>query len=170
MGPLVSHINRDVVAVAAREQPELVFVYRGTHILPDTLRKIRKISPRAVILGYNNDDPFAPNQFHRLFKHFLTGVPDYDLLLAYRHHNLEDFKHAGAKRVQMMRSWFIPERNFPVNLNLDEVRDYGCDVVFVGHHEDDGRVELLENIVRRGWKLRLFGPAYGWDQVIRHSS
>lgn len=170
MGPLLSRINRDVLAVAAREQPELVFVYRGTHILPSTLRRIRKVSPRAVIVGYNNDDPFAPNQFHRLFKHFLNGIPDYDLLLAYRHHNLDDFRHAGAKRVHLMRSWFIPERNFPLDLDTDGVRDFGCEVVFVGHHEDDGRVEYLEEIVRRGWKLRLFGPHYGWDMAIRHST
>jgi spore maturation protein CgeB len=170
MGPLLSRINRNVLAVAAKEQPELVFVYRGTHILPTTLRRIRKVSPRAVIVGYNNDDPFAPNQFHRLFKHFLNGIPDYDLLLAYRHHNLDDFRHAGAKRVHLMRSWFIPERNFPVDLDANGVRDYGCKVVFVGHHEDDGRVEMLEEIVRRGWKLRLFGPHYGWDLALRHST
>ena len=169
IGPVLSRINRDLLAVVAREQPELVFVYRGTHIFPSTLRRMRKVSPRAVILGYNNDDPFAPNQFHRLFKHFLRGIPDYDLLLAYRHHNLEDFLHAGAKRVHLLRSWFIPERNFPVVLDADEVNDYGCELVFVGHYEDDGRMELLEEIVRRGWKLRLFGPGYDWDPIIRHS-
>jgi hypothetical protein len=169
MGPLLSRINRDVLAVAAREQPELVLVYRGTHILSTTLRRIHEVSPRTVIVGYNNDDPFAPHQFHRLFRHFLKGIPDYDLLLAYRHHNLSDFQHAGAKRVHLLRSWFIPERNFPVDLDADGVRDYGCEVVFVGHHEDDGRVELLEEIVRRGWKLRLFGPGYDWDPVIHHS-
>jgi hypothetical protein len=170
IGPLLARINRDVLTVAAREQPELVLVYRGTHIFPSTLRRIREVSPCAVIVGYNNDDPFAPNQFHRLFRHFLNGVPDYDLLLAYRHHNLDDFRNAGAKIVHLMRSWFIPERNFPVGLDGDGLRDYGCDVVFVGHHEDDGRVELLEEIVRRGWKLRLFGPGYDWDPAIHHST
>lgn len=169
MGPLLSRINRDMLALATREQFELVFVYRGTHIFPSTLQEIRKISPRAVIVGYNNDDPFSPNQFYRLFKHFLDGITDYDLLLAYRHHNLSDFMQAGAKRVQLLRSWFIPERNFPAVLDADEVREYSCEVVFVGHHEDDGRVEFLEEIVRRGWKLRLFGPDYGWSQAICNS-
>ncbi len=170
MGPLLSGINRDLLEVAAQKQPELVFVYRGTHILPSTLRKIRKVLPHVIIVGYNNDDPFAPNQFHRLFKHFLNGVPYYDLLLAYRHHNLEDFMRAGAKRVCLLRSWFIPERNFPVVLDDKEVNEFGCEVVFVGHYEDDGRVELLEEIVRRGWSLRIFGPGYDWDPIIRHST
>jgi hypothetical protein len=170
MGPLLSRINRDLLKVAVLEQPELVFIYRGTHILPSFFRSLRKVSPHVVIIGYNNDDPFAPNQFHRLFKHFLKGIPEYDLLLAYRHHNLDEFMHAGAKRVQLLRSWFIPERNFPVVLDPAGVRDYGCDVVFVGHYEDDGRVELLEEIVRCGWKLRLFGPGYDWNKVIYHST
>lgn len=169
LGPVLSRINSDLLKATAKEQPEMIFVYRGTHILPATLRSIHEISSKSVLVGYNNDDPFAPNQFHRLFKHFLGGIPEYDLLLAYRLHNLSDLMHAGAKRVHLWRSWFIPERNFPVVLDKDELCDYGCDVVFVGHYEDDGRVEFLEEIVRNRWKLRLFGPGYDWDKVIRHS-
>lgn len=168
-GPLLARLNRDLLALAGREQPDLVFIYRGTHIVPTTLRKLREVSPGVVVAGYNNDDPFAPGQFHRLFRHFLRGIPAYDLLFAYRHGNLQDFSNAGAKRVRLLRSWFIQERSYPVTLDADERKDFECDVVFVGHFEDDGRLELLEEIVKRGWTLRIFGPGYDWDPVIRHS-
>lgn len=170
VGPLLWKINRDMLAEVVRFQPELVFIYRGTHIYPSSVQEIREIAPGAIVVGYNNDDPFAPSQFHRLFKHFLAGIPQYDMLLAYRHQNLDDFYRAGARRVQLMRSWFVPERNFPVRLAADDKGKFDCDVVFVGHHENDGRVELLEEIVRRGWCVRLFGPGYDWDPVIRNST
>jgi len=167
LGPAITRLNADFLDLVAREQPQAVIVYRGTHIYPQTLRQIRAVSPGSVLVGYNNDDPFAPKHFPRLFRFFLAGIPEYDVVFAYRHRNLEDYRIAGARRVELLRSWFVPERNHPVELNSAERDTFGCDVAFVGHYEDDGRVAYLEQIVRRGWKFRLYGP--GWDPVIGKS-
>jgi spore maturation protein CgeB len=90
--------------------------------------------------------------------------------LAYRHHNVTDFIRAGAKRVRLLRSWFVPERNHPVTLSREDQERFGCDVAFVGHNEPDERVEYLEEVVRQGFSLRLYGPGYDWDPVISKSS
>ena len=170
MGPRITRLNRDLIKQATHEQPDLLFIYRGTHILPETLRQLRIAVPNAILIGYNNDDPFAPSQPRWLWRHFLAGIPEYDLVLAYRHHNLADFYRAGARRVELLRSWFIPERNHPIELSAEDEERYGCDVVFVGHYEPDQRVAYLEAVARHGWCLRLFGPGYDWDPVIRRST
>lgn len=167
LGPAIGRLNRDLVALAARERPDAIFIYRGTHILPATLRALRQRCPDVVLVGYNNDDPFSPRYPRWLWRHFLGSVPEYDFVLAYRRHNLDELLAVGAKRVELMRSWFIPERNYPKELSNKERERFGCDVVFVGHYEDDGRVQYLEEVVRRGWKLRIFGPGYEWDSVLR---
>ncbi|MBI2311628.1 MAG: glycosyltransferase [Betaproteobacteria bacterium] len=169
VGPLIGRINRDLVATAGDIRPDLVFIYRGTHITAATLREIRRRCPGAVLVGYNNDDPFAQGHPGWLWRHFLSAIPGYDLMLAYRQSNLADFTRAGAKRVRLLRSWFIPERNHPVSLTPEDQARYGCDVVFVGHYEPDGRKELLEEVVRRGFRLRLFGHGYAWDPAIGRS-
>ncbi len=169
-GPLVKRMNIDLIALAEKEQPDVVFIYRGSHIYSKTLRKIRRVLNNTILVGYNNDDPFSTQHPRWLWRHFLAGVPEYDLMLAYRRHNIDEFKTCGAKRVELLRSWFIPERNYPVKLTNDEKLKFECDVVFVGHYEDDGRLEYLENIVRNGWKLRIFGPGYDWDPQIRSSN
>ena len=169
LGPVVSRLNRDLIEQVATEQPDMLFIYRGTHVLPATLRRLRRASPKTVLVGYNNDDPFSPRYPRWLWRHFLRSVPDYDLVLAYRLHNLDELWAVGARRVELLRSWFIPERNHPVVLTDKEQAEFGCDVVFVGHYEDDGRLQCLEEIVRRGWKLRIFGPGYEWDSVLRSS-
>ncbi len=167
-GPLIKRLNRDLIAQVNAFMPDILFIYRGTHILPETLKALHACAPGLTLVGYNNDDPFAPNQPAWLWRHFLRGVPEYDLVLAYRHHNIEEFRVAGARRVELLRAWFIAERNHPVQLSAEDMARYDCDIVFVGHIEQDQRVACLQQIVRRGWRLNLFGPGYDWDPVIRH--
>lgn len=169
IGPLVDRLNRDLAKKVEFEQPDMIFVYRGTHVYAETLRTMRIVAPRAILVGYNNDDPFSPQYPKWKWRHFLAGVPEYDLVLAYRLHNIEEFKAAGAKRVELLRSWYIPERNYPLELTSEEQEEYGCDVVFIGHYEDDGRLEYLEEIVKRGWHLRIFGPDYEWNAILQKS-
>lgn len=168
-GPIIWRLNQDLVRAAAGFSPDMVFVYRGTHITAATLKKIKQQHPDATLVGYNNDDPFADGHHYSLWKHFLKAVPEYDLMLAYRHHNLDDFLGIGAKRVELLRSWYFPERNHPVTLSAEEMEKYECDVVFVGHYETDFRKSYLEELVRQGYRLKLFGPGYDWDPVLKKS-
>jgi spore maturation protein CgeB len=169
-GPVLSKINCDLIKLTKTEKPDAVFIYRGTHIFPETLRTLRHCCPDTVLVGYNNDDPFSPRYPRWVWRHYLGGVPVYDLVLAYRQHNIVELRKVGAKRTELLRSWFIPERNYPLQLSEKEYASFGCDVVFVGHYEDDGRLQYLEEVVRRGWKLRMFGPGYEWDSVLSKSS
>jgi spore maturation protein CgeB len=169
LGPLVDKLNQELLNQVKIEQPDLLFVYRGSHIYPDTLKQIHQVSPQTILIGYNNDDPFSPQYPAWQWRHFLAGVPTYDLVLAYRTHNLNEFKAAGAKRVELLRSWFIPDINHPVDLSEEELKEYKCDVVFIGHHENDSRLECLELIVKKDWHLNLFGHNYGWNYALKNS-
>lgn len=169
IGPHVSRLNRDFCRAMTEFEPEMVFLYRGTHILPDTLRVLKREHPQTFIVGYNNDDPFSEGNPYWLWRHFIAAIPHYDMLLAYRHHNLEDFRKSGARQAHLLRSWFMPKRNHPMSLSTEESERFGCDVVFIGHYEADGRLAMLEEVVRQGFHLRLYGPGYDWDPVIRKS-
>jgi spore maturation protein CgeB len=168
-GPQIGKMNRDLLAQARAFGAELIFIYRGTHIWPATVVKLKSSLPGCQVVSYNNDDPFASGYPRWLWRHFMASLPLYDLVLAYRHHNLDEFRQAGARRVQWLRSWFVPGLHHPVELSMEDKARYECDVVFVGHYEPDSRISLLEAIVRRGWRLKLFGPGYDWDPAIRLS-
>jgi len=170
IGPSVSKLNNDLVDFAIKVQPTFIFIYRGSHIHAKTIIKLKQALKNTDVVGYNNDDPFAAQYPWWQWRHFLASVPLYDLTLAYRQHNIEEYLAIGANRVELLRSWFIPERNHPVQLSDLEKEQYGCDVVFIGHYENDGRLACMEEIVRRGWRLRIFGPGYEWDPVIKNSS
>lgn len=168
VGPLFNRLNHDLMKAVARERPDLLFVYRGTHITNSTLRAARRLLSSTLIVGYNNDDPFSPHYPRWMWRHFISALPEYDLILAYRHRNLDDFRNAGARDVRLLRSWFVPELNHPVALSPEDRAQFECDVVFVGHNEPDGRLELLEEIAQRGFRLRLFGPYKGFGKQGWH--
>lgn len=169
VGPAVHRLNRDLAALVETEKPDAVFIYRGSHIFAETLKRFRQVSPHSLLVGYNNDDPFSPLYPKWKWRLFLEGVPEYDLTLAYRPHNLADFRKAGARKVKLLPSWYLPDINRPVSLNDSDTSEYGCDVVFAGHYEEDGRLQCLEEIVRRGWRLNLFGHDYGWHPALKRS-
>ena len=169
VGPTLVRLNADLINVANKFNPKLIFIYRGTHITPHTITEIKKKLPGCVVYGYNNDDPFADGHPPWLWRHFLKSVPKYDLVFAYRHRNLDDLRKIGARRVELLRSSYIPELNHFVSLSEIDKVNYDCDVVFVGHYENDGRLEYLEEIVKAGYKLRLFGPGYEWNSLLAKS-
>jgi len=166
-GPAVAQLNKDMLALGLKIRPDMIFIYRGSHIYANTIKKLRSVLEKTKIVGYNNDDPFSPQYPDWAWRHFLESVPEYDLILAYRHRNIDEYLQAGAKQVELLRSWFIPEKNYPVSLTDEERKRFGCDVVFVGHYEDDGRQGQLEEIVKSGLNLRLFGPE--WEKVTSKS-
>jgi len=170
LGPVIDRLNRDLIKKTEDSKPDIIFIYRGTHIRAATLRAIRRTWPDILLIGYNNDDPFSPHFPRWMWRHFLASVPEYDLVLAYRKHNLAELLRLGAKKVQLLRSWYMPERNYPVPLSEDEKQRFECDVVFVGHYEKDIRVEFLEAVAEKGWHLKIFGHGADWDPVLRNSS
>jgi spore maturation protein CgeB len=173
IGPAMARLNRELVSEAKRLQPDLLFVYRGTHVYGRTLRAVKQAVPRCALVGYNNDDPFSgADRF--TWRHFLKALPDYDLVLAYREHNVADYLAHGAKRSRLLRSWFDPRVHRPVEATPEQHAKYDCDVVFIGHFEDDGRIDVLEAIAATGAKLRVFGPGSGipgsdWNGVLARS-
>ena len=169
VGPIFEKINRDLIKKIDQCKPDLISVYRGTHITKNTLRRIKKFYPQITLVSHNEDDPFADGHPYWLWRHFLASIPEYDIVLAHRLRNVKQYEQAGAGNVKFLRSWYAPERTYAVTL-LDEDRlKFECDAVFVGHYEDDGRIDYLEEIVRGGFKLRLFGPGKYWDPILRKS-
>jgi spore maturation protein CgeB len=169
LGPRLSRMNKDLAERARAAEPDFILLYRASHVTPGCLQAIRAALPKTIIVTYNNDDPFAPGYSSWLWRHFKASVRLCDLVLSYRPGNLEDYVRAGARRVRLLRSWFVPEVHRPVELSAEERHAFECDVVFVGHYEPDGRLQMLDSIARAGFRVRLFGPGYDWDGPLLES-
>jgi spore maturation protein CgeB len=165
VGPIVKKLNSDIEDLANDFKPNMIFFYRGTHIFKKTLTRIKSDNPNCILAGYNNDDPFSDSSPKYLMRHFLKSMNVYDIMLSYRVSNLKKYKSLGLKNVQMLRSWFDKDRTYPITLSKSDKKKFECDVVFVGHYEDDGRIKVLESILKQNLSFKLYGPE--WNAVLK---
>jgi spore maturation protein CgeB len=110
---------------------------------------------------YNNDDPFGHDANLVIWRRFRRLIPHADVCLSYRQVNVHEYQQAGAKNVGLLRSYFDPEVHRPVELSDRDRKRFDADVVFVGHCEPDGRMQMIDRLIDAGVRLRLFGT--GWE-------
>jgi hypothetical protein len=153
-GPSMLKLNIDLARQAQSFNPDLVFIYRGTHIYPATIRRMKRLG--LTVFGYNNDDPFSPQYPSYFWRHFRRGIFAYDHLFAYRQKNLDDYKKLGYHHASLLRSYYVAVSNFP----LPKPKKYPHQIVFAGHYENDGRDDTLKLLLDNGVDLKLYGT--GW--------
>jgi spore maturation protein CgeB len=158
-GPLIRHLNHQLVATAREFEPDIVFAYNATLILPSTLERMKRILPRTLLVQYSNDNPFSPHADWLLWRHLKRSVALYDVHFVYRHANLADFRQHGGRDVHLLRSYYIAETDFHVpTVEIDKWLT--SDVLFAGHYEPDGRVDLLEAVAGMDVNFKLFGGTW----------
>jgi len=163
LGPAVWRVNRRLLQVARQFQPDIVWFYNVQLIAPGIVRAMRQALPDATFVQYANDNPFSAAARPGLWRNYLNSIPFFDMHFSYRQNNIADYRRLGAQSVQLLRAYFIPEVDHPEpQAGIPE--RFKCDVVFAGHYEDDGRVEMLESICDAGYKLNLFGG--GWNAAL----
>ena len=162
-GPIVNSINKRLINFALRKKPDVIWFYNVQIISPKTLIELKKNLPNTIFAQYANDNPFSPYAKKSMWKNFLESIALFDIHFVYRLSNLNDYKKFNTKNVHLLRSYFIPEEDFPEETKNIPDR-FQCDVVFAGHYENDGRIEILEKICNQGYKLNIFGG--GWEKAF----
>ena len=166
LGPSILALNADLVARVLASSPDVLLLYRPTHVLPSALRLVREKAPATLVVSYNNDDPFSAKAPPHLWRHYIDCIPLVDMALAYREKNLAELRAAGARRAHVMRSYYQPEIHHPVEVTSADEARYATDVVFVGHYEPDGRIDYLAAVAEAFPRFRLFGP--DWERAPHH--
>lgn len=162
-GPTVWQISRRLKRQAVAVQPDIIWFYNVQLIEPNVVKSLKKALPNAIFVQYANDNPFSAAAKPGLWRNYLSSIPLFDVHFSYRLNNIVDYQRCGAQSIHLLRSYFIPEEDYPVAQDVIPAR-FKCDVVFAGHYEDDGRVEMLEAICHAGYRLNLFGG--GWDAAL----
>ena len=71
----------------------------------------------------------------------------------YRESNVSDCKNIGCAKVEILRSYYLKERNFPMDKGKIELQV--PEILFLGHYEADNRREYLELLSKSGVKIGL---------------
>jgi spore maturation protein CgeB len=164
IGPKIYKINNDLMSLCNSIKPDLIFIYRGTHIFPRTIRSIKN-NLTCKVFGFHNDDPFSKFLPKYMWRYFWQSLKEYDHIFAYRPKNIQDYNDHGFDNVSILRSSYIKKYNYQ-NLNCSYENSH--DVVFIGHFEDDGRDALLKKILESGVNLKIFGPEWHKSKLYKY--
>lgn len=161
-GPSVYMLNRSLLKKVLTIRPDLVFIYQGVFCSKKTIKTIRNTG--AIVFGYCNDDPFSHITPKYYWRKYLKSCTEYSHIFSYRVKNIEDYRQRYQIDTELLRSYYLKNRNYKMEKSDDK---YRCDVLFVGHFENDGRDDALVKIAEMGYTLKIFGE--GWQRSVLYN-
>lgn len=148
-GPFINLINRQLLKLVKDVNPNLIFIYRGTHIRAKTVSVIKKKG--TIVFSYHNDDPFCGVPSTRYMRNYINSAYICDYNFVYRNKNIEDFSKIGVNNTEILRSYYIKDNNFYIKCE----KKY--DVIFAGHFENDGRDKYIKALIDAKVNIIVFG-------------
>jgi spore maturation protein CgeB len=143
-------INANLLKCVEDFKPNIVFVFKGMEVLPETLINLKQAGIKLV--NYNPDNPFIFSGYGSGNKNVSDSLMLYDLHLTYNLEILEKLKS------MQLNSEFFPfafEEGIDLAPELIEA-DEVLKPCFLGN-PDKSRVEFLNQLADRGVKLDVYG-------------
>lgn len=147
-GLMMSRYNLAVIDTVERDNPEIVFLYRCYHIYNSTLKAIKG---KAVVMSYNNDDPFSGVPSKNFYRYHIANACICDLNYVYRKKNQDDYAALGIKNTKVLLPYYQSRVNVPIKCKKD------IEIAFVGHYEQDGRDSMIKRLKDEGIPIHLYG-------------
>lgn len=151
-------INANLLKRVEDFKPDVVFVFKGMEVLPETLINLKHVGIKLV--NYNPDNPFIFSGYGSGNKNVSESLMLYDLHLTYNLEILEKLKS------MQLKSEFFP---FAFEAGVDKAPELieAAEVLkpcFLGN-PDKNRVEFLNQLADRGVKLDVYGNDWAKNSI-----
>lgn len=156
-GPYLRKINNELFEACLDFKPDIIFLWRPVYIFPETIKKLKTNLSDAIVITYNNDDPFSEKYNSgsffqkRLWRFFKPLIKLSDQNYVYRPQNITDYLNYGAEHAELFMPYFIANV-----VEAAEPFDEKFDVLFIGHFEDH-RWDAIKWLIDNGVKIKVFG-------------
>lgn len=163
MPAIVSDYNRALLEQARAVRPDLLFVFKGAYVKPETISAIK--ADGAVAINFYPDVSFRTHG-----SYLPRALPRYDWIFTTKTFGLADMsEQLAVENASFLPHAFDPETHAPVNLEHADREIYQCDVSFIGNWSPK-KQRLLEFVQSAlpDIDLRIWGPD-GWN-ASRHLS
>ncbi len=155
---VLSEINDQIIQLNEKEKYDVVWVWKGMEIFPDTLRKLKKSG--VVLVNYNPDNPFVFSGRGSGNINVTKSISLYDLHFSY---------DTTVKR-KIEADYSIPCLMLPFGYDISDELYQQCveenEIVkacFLGT-PDYQRAEFINSLVTKGVEIDLYGN--GWKKFI----
>jgi spore maturation protein CgeB len=161
-GPAVARFNRDLLALAERERPDVLLADKLLFLQPATLIALRKRG--IATISYNSDNCFGPRRDPgwRLYR---NSIQLFDLHVTPRDVNLAAFREAGARNVLKTQFAYEPTLQYPPPPGWSD-RDRDRPVSFIGTPYDDRASQLMRLWREREIAITINGSPRQWKRAL----
>ena len=155
-GPWVWRLNRNILARAEHERPDVFWADKLLGLAPATLDRLRGLGIATV--SYMIDNAFGPRRDPG-WRLYMKDIPHFDLHVVQRDRNIADYEARGARDVLKIQTAYEPTIHFPSPVPLTDA-DRNRGVSFIGTSYDD-RPEFLTRL----WKQCGFPVVISGDRM-----
>lgn len=132
-GPAVDRFNRDILAAAEQEKPDVFWADKLLWLQPATLDRMKKMG--IVTVSYMIDNPFGTRSDPG-WRLYLKDVPHFDLHVVQRDSNFADYEQRGARNVIKIQTAYEPTIHYPPPVGWSD-KERTREVSFIGTSYDD---------------------------------
>jgi spore maturation protein CgeB len=162
VGPGVDRLNSDLIQIAEREKPGLLWTDKLLWMRPQTLDRMRAMGIATV--SYMIDNPFGPRQDPG-WRLYMKDIPHYDLHVVQRDKNILDYTSRGARNVIKIQTAYEPTLHFTPPAGWSDA-DRNRDVSFIGTPYDD-RAPTLARLSREyAFSVSISGNPPLWSSAL----
>jgi spore maturation protein CgeB len=154
----VREFNAEVRRQALRLRPEMLLVFKGTFLTPDTLIVLRDMGVRSYC--------FYPDVSFRAHGRYIPrALPHYDWVFTTKSFGIADMREQlGVTRSSLIHFAFDPDLHRPLPLSRADVERYGCDVSYIGTWSPK-KEKLLAELIRRRPAIRVKIWGESWNNA-----
>lgn len=148
-----------LLALAGAQPWDIIWLEKALTIGPETMTRLRRDCPAALLLGFSPDDMHAR---HNQSQQFRASLPHYDAFLTNKSYNVAELKELGCRHVVFIGNGFDPASFRPLPVAQADIERLGGDVGFIGSYERD-RAQAMLALARAGIAVRVWGN--GWERM-----
>ena len=150
-------VNKKILSLTEEFQPDIIWVFKGMEIFPETLKKLKG---KHKLVNYNPDNPFVFTGKGSGNSNITNSIGLYDLHFTYNKEIEKELKN----KYHNIKVEYLP---FGYDLNgFDITKEIEKEVIspcFVGN-PDHERADFIKELNKNGISFHLYGN--GWDKFV----
>ena len=157
---ILNKINKAVLGIVSGQQYDLIWVFKGMELFPDTLRTLKANTHRLI--NYNPDNPFIFSGKGSGNRNVSKSISIYDLHLTYDAWVKEKIEKDFNIISHLLPFGFDEEAIADEELNIIEEVDAIC---FLGN-PDKYRASIIQLLLDEQIKVHIYGK--DWQKFFNH--
>jgi len=157
---ILNKINQEFKVQVQDFEPDIIWIFKGMEIFPDTLKWARAKGIKLV--NYNGDSPFIFSGRGSGNKNVTGSIGLYDLFLTYNSVDREAMESRFKVKSEMLPFGFdVSDTLYNQCTQLEEVKK----VCFLGN-PDPIRANFIKQLANKGVVIDVYGSS--WNRFINH--